>query len=107
MNNSELDISKDVWCVLKYGDTEFYKIYTDKEEAEKIAAENNKSAEKVIFYNSKVPKCEVKSVADAIWWIKEAMEDQQNMDEFYNVLTSHFSRCHYSSKDTEGYERKL
>ena len=56
-----LDIYTEVWVAITYGDTEIYKIYLIKEDAEKEAIENNASAKKLIFYDPKLPKCEVKS----------------------------------------------
>jgi len=82
-----LDIWKEVWCVITYGDTEFYRVYLDKDkdEAIKIAYENNESRKKLTFYRPDGPKCEVKSLADAIDMIKEAIEDQRAFDEYNNT----------------------
>jgi len=81
--SKEYDVYNEVWVVITYGDTEFYKIYLNKKTAEKIAADNNKRAEKIVYYNSEHPKCEVKSLADAIDWIKDAMKDQYIDNQFH------------------------
>jgi hypothetical protein len=83
MNEPGLDIYKDVWCVITYGDTEIYRVYLDKNEAIKIAHENNERRKTLIFYNPKHPICEVKSLADAIDLIRDAWKDQMDLEEYY------------------------
>lgn len=79
MEEFGLDIYKEVWCVMRYGNTEFDRVYTNKEEAEKVAEENNKTAGK-----TECPKYMVKSLADGIDWVREAIEDNRRADEYYN-----------------------
>jgi len=83
MNDKALNVYTEVWCVITYGDTEIDGVYLDKNKAVDVADENNERRKTLTFYDPKSPKCEVKSLADAIDWIKDAMEDQRKMDEYY------------------------
>lgn len=71
----------EVYVVIRYGDTEFYTIYTKRDEAVLVADEQNESMKKLTFYDSKSPKWKVKTIWDAMDSIKEAIEDQRIFDQ--------------------------
>ena len=83
MKDKALNVYTEVWCVIAYGDTNIDRVYLNKGEAIKVADANNERLKTFIFYDPKSPKCEVKSLADAIDWIKDAIEDQRKIDEYY------------------------
>lgn len=77
----------EVYVVIKYGDTDLYDVYTERDEAVLVADEQNESMKKLLFYDlfydSKTNRYEVKTLWEAIDWIKEAIDDQKTMDEYY------------------------
>ena len=83
MSEPGLDVYSEVWCAITYGDTEIYRVYTDKDEVIKVVFENNERAKSLVYHNPKSPKCEVKSLADAIDMIKDAWKDQMDLEEYY------------------------
>jgi hypothetical protein len=72
----------EVYVVIRYGDTEFYDIYIEKNEAIIKAHEQNESMKTLTFYNPKSPKWEVKTLWDAVDWVKEALNDQWEFDKY-------------------------
>jgi hypothetical protein len=74
----------EVYVVFRYGDTEFYSIFLNKDDAVLMAHEQNEGMEKNTFYhtNPKVPKFEVKTLWDAVDWVKEAVNDARDFDSF-------------------------
>jgi hypothetical protein len=67
---------------MTYGDTEFYEVFLDKKDAILVAHDINESRKDMIFHNPKSRKCEVKSLADAIDWIKESIEDERDFNDY-------------------------
>jgi len=78
-----LGISYDkVWVVMRYGDTDLYKIYLDIEEAKKVC--EFKQTEHDKHFSKSKNKYTVLNLYDAIDWIKEALDNQKNMEKYYN-----------------------
>ena len=84
---------ENIWTVMAYGDSEIYRVYTKKEEAEEAAKKRNQEVydyarqsnkrmsdeEFTTYYNDKKNymrrKYEVKTLSDAIDWIREEAVD--------------------------------
>jgi len=93
-----LSAYNEVWTIISYGDTEIYEIFLSKTKAENAAKQKNKEyydyyrntnkkmsdQEFEEYFNSRHirrNKKEVKSLADAIDWIKDAINDSNYMQE--------------------------
>jgi hypothetical protein len=70
----------EVYVVFRYGDTEFYDVYTVRDEAVLKCDEQNQSMSKLIFQDPKSPKFEVITLWDALDKIKDALRDQMEFD---------------------------
>jgi len=70
----------EVYVVLRYGDTEFYDVYTNRDEAVLKCEEQNQSMSNIVYHNHMKPKFEVVTLWDAVDKIKDALRDQMEFD---------------------------
>jgi len=73
----------DLWVAHIYGTTEINKVFLNKPDAQKYADDQNENNKHLVFYNKKSKGYSVLSLDDAIWEVKQAIDDERMQDEDY------------------------
>lgn len=71
-----------VWVVMKYGDTSIYKIFLNKEDAEKVREFKQEEYDRHFQENKN--KYKVLNLDDAIDYVKDAINDMRDWEDSYN-----------------------